>query len=328
MIIQIFRSSYQSQIVFILLLTALLWFTGFLQPAVLPEMVAESPFVSFYEELQNGWLMTSLGLVLLFIQAAVLVSATGNFKILGLTNLLPILIYVIFMSFSKDFLTLHPFLLSNFFVLPFIHQLLANQGKHEALLEWFNVSLLVGIAVLIHPGNIVLLALLWITLITYRIYKIREWIISVLGIGVVFSFYAVYLYWKNELATGFDFLINYLTHIPAPLPTSLPVSYWAFLGVFVFLMLITVPRMIFKLDENIIPTRKRLNVVIFHALLLLAASLLHAQQWTFFLFQLFIPVSFTVSRLLTNIRKEKIKDWILVALLVSIVYERLINLVL
>lgn len=83
--------------------------------------------------------------------------------------------------------------------------------------------------------------------------------------------------------------------------------------------------MIFKLDENIIRTRKRLNVVIFHAMLLVAGTVLFPDQWMFFMIQLFIPLSFTVSRLITNIRKEKIKDWILVLLLASIVYERIID---
>ncbi len=325
MIIRIFRSTYQSQIIIILLFAAVLWLTAFINPPELPAALTVTPFQDTFAGLESSWLITLLALVLVLIQGGLLTLITGNYRILGLTNLLPMLIYLVFMSFSKNHLTLHPAMVSNLFVILFIRQLIANQGQREVLLEWFNASLLIGIAALFHPANLLLLLLLWTTFVIYRIYKLREWIISFLGILVVGLFYAFYLFWTENLDSGFLYIADFYSGIPGALPKSLPLDLYAFMGVLAFLTLITVPRMIFKLDENIIRTRKRLNVVIFHALLIAAGIILFPDQWMFFMIQLFIPLSFTVSRLITNIRKEKIKDWILMLLLVSIVYERIID---
>lgn len=325
MIIRIFRSTYQSQIIIILLFAAVLWLTAFINPPELPAALTVTPFQNTFAGLEGGWLMTLLALALVLIQGGLLTLITGNYRILGLTNLLPMLVYLVFMSFSKNYLTLNPAMVSNLFVILFIRQLIANQGQREVLLEWFNASLLIGIAALFHPANLLLLLLLWTTFVIYRIYKPREWLISFMGILVVGLFYAFYLFWTEKLDSGFLYIADFYSGIPGALPKSLPLALYAFVGVLVFLTLITVPRMIFKLDENIIRTRKRLNVVIFHAMLLVAGTVLFPDQWMFFMIQLFIPLSFTVSRLITNIRKEKIKDWILVLLLASIVYERIID---
>lgn len=325
MIIRIFRSTYQSQIIIILLFAVVLWLTAFINPPELPAALTVTPFQDAYAGLEGGWLMTLLALALMLVQGGLLTLISGNYRILGLTNLLPMLVYLIFMSFSKNYLTLNPALVSNLFVILFIRKLIANHGQREVLLEWFNASLLIGVAALFHPANLMLLLLLWTTFVIYRIYKLREWIISFLGILMVGLFYAFYLFWIEKLDNGFLYITDFYSGFPGALPDSLPLDLYAFLGVLAFLALITVPRMIFKLDENIIRTRKRLNVVIFHALLIVAGGLLFPDQWMFFMIQLFIPLSFTVSRLIANIRKEKIKDWVLMLLLVSIVYERIID---
>jgi hypothetical protein len=322
MIFRVFNYTYQSQIFVILIAVTLLWLPAFTGAVPVQDTVDTSPFSLLYDSMQGGWIVSVAALALLVIQGAIIAAITGNYRILGLTNLTPFFFYILFMSFSSKMLTLNTALFSNFFVLLVIRQLIDNYGKKEPLLQWFNTSLLIGVATLIHPANIFLLILLWTTYFIYRIYQLREWIISLLGILFVFLLFALYLFFTDNFNAGMAQFFSYYAALPSALPQSIPINYWAFGGVFLFLVLITMPRMIFKLDENIIRTRKRLNVIIFHAIFLLATVVADPAAWEFFLFQLFIPLSFTVSRLVTNIRKEKVKDGIVIALLLAIIFER------
>lgn len=322
MIFKVFKYTYQSQIVVILIAAALLWFTAFTGVVPVPEPVAASPFAGLYNSLHGGWVVSVAALALLVIQGAILTAVAGNYRILGLTNLTPFFFYILFMSFSSQMLTLNTAFFSNFFVLLVIRQLIDNYDRKEVLLQWFNASLLIGIAILIHPANILLVVLMWTTFFIYRIYKLREWIISLSGIVLVFLIFGLYLFWIDNFSEGLARFASYYSTLPSSLPGSIPTEYWAFGGVFLFLVLITVPRMAIKLDENIIKTRKRLNVIIFHAVFLIACAAFDPAAWDFFLFQLFIPLSFTVSRLVTNIRREKIKDIIIIAIMLSIIFER------
>ncbi|MGM0566442.1 MAG: hypothetical protein ACQESX_06785, partial [Bacteroidota bacterium] len=304
MIYRWFSNTYQSQILLIIIAGALLWLPGFLEYPTPPAPPEVSPFYGWYDNMAGSLYLTIAGFILLMIQGAVLTATTGSYRILGMTNLSPFLFYLLFMSYNSNFLTLNPSLFSGLLGILIIRQLIANYGKKQPLLEWFNTSLLAGIAILIHPGNLYLLVLIWITLVIYQSYTFREWFISLTGLIAVLLFYGMYLFWIDDLPGSWQAFTSYYSQLPTSWPQSLPYAYLPFLAVFALLVLFTVPRMIFKLDENIIRTRKRLNVVIFHAVLLLIAIAVDPKAWSFYLFQLFIPLSFTVSRLVNNIRKE------------------------
>ncbi len=325
MIYRWFSNTYQSQVLLIIIAGTLLWLPGFMEHITPPALPEASPLYGWFDSMNGNLYFTIAGFILLMIQGAVLALTTGSYRILGMTNLSPFLFYLLFMSYNSNFLTLTPSLISGFLVILIIRQLIANYGKKQPLLEWFNISLLTGTAILIHPGNLYLLILIWITLIIYQSYTFREWFLSITGLITVLLFYGMYLFWIDDLSGSWQAFISYYTQLPASWPQSLPYAYLPFLSVFALLVLVTVPRMIFKLDENIIRTRKRLNVVIFHAVLLLIVVTIDPQAWSFYLFQLFIPLSFTVSRLVNNIRKEKLKDIIIIAIILSIVFERIIS---
>lgn len=324
MIYSWFSNTYQSQILLIFMAGVLLWLQSFIEPVAPASLTQASALYNWYINLSGSWYLTFAGFFLLIIQGAVLITITGGYRILGMTNLSPFLFYLLFMSYNSDFLTLNASLFSGFLVILIIRQLIANYSKKQPLLEWFNTSLLAGVAILVHPGNLYLLVLIWITLIIYQSYTFREWVISLTGLITVLLFYGMYLFWIDDLSGSWQAFVSYYSQLPSAWPQNLPFAYLPFLAVFALLVLFTVPRMIFKLDENIIRTRKRLNVVIFHAVLLLIAIALDPQAWSFYLFQLFIPLSFTVSRLVNNIRKEKLKDIVIVAIILSIVVERVL----
>lgn len=324
MIYRFFKQTYQTQIVFTIVAGILLWLLAMVYPIAPKLDPSFSALGTWITHTSAEWYFAPLALVMLLLEGAILSIITGRYKILGLTNLLPAFLYVLLMSYSSSLLTLSNAVVSNFFVILFLQSVIYNQGKKESYLIWFNASLFAGMAILINPGNVILLLLLWISLITYQVYSLREWIISVLGILVVFMFYTLIIFWNNQIGSGFLYLRRFWETIFHFKDIDIPLRIIPYLSLTLLITLVTIPRMAIKLDESIIQTRKRLNVVIFHALILLIGMAINHTHWEFFFAQLLIPVSITISRLITNMKKDKFKDWIIILIVLTLISERIL----
>ena len=82
--------------------------------------------------------------------------------------------------------------------------------------------------------------------------------------------------------------------------------------------------MAIKLDENIIRSRKRLNIIIFLVLISLAVLFINPRYWEYHIYMLFIPLSITMARFINNIKKERNKDWAFLLIILAIVIERIL----
>lgn len=324
MLVRFFRYNYQLEILLILLVGGVLWAWGFntaLPATTTPQDVA--PLSGFLNTIRPQWLNAALALLLVIVEAFMISSLTGRFKILGITNLLPSLVYIILVSYNQNLMALTPALLSNFFIIILLYHLFEIYNQREPYLLLFNASFLIGIAALLMPQNIFLILLIWITFVIYRSYTPREWLISLSGIVIVAAFVAT-IYYLND---SFQSLLTSYGHYFRNMKTGVPdvsAEFLPFLALIAFYTLITVPRMIIKLDDNIIKTRKRLNVVIFHALIALVLVFVNPRFWEYYIYMLFIPLSITISRLIINIKKERNKDWVLILLLLTVLMERIL----
>ena len=323
MIVSFFRNNYQTEIFTILLASIILWLGGFnIDFPPLPSL-GVAPLSSPLFSIEHNWITSVIALLLVLLESFMISSIAGRFKIFRLTNLLPSLIYLLFMSFYQHFLTLTPALISNFFVILLLYYLLELYSKREPLLFIFNASFVMGIAALIIPENLILLLLIWITFVIYRSYSFREWAASLSGITVVFIFTASYFYLADNYQLFLESYASYFNNLKTGYP-DISHQHLPFILVLGFFTLITIPRMIFKLDETIIRTRKRLNVIIFLALISLLVLFINPRYWEYHIYMLFIPLSITLARLIMSIKKERNKDWALLLIIIAIVIERVL----
>lgn len=288
----------------------------------LPAMEA-APLSNLLLDLPQNWITSVSALALLLIESFMISAITGRFKILRLTNLLPSLVYVLLMSFNQNLLTLTPSLVSNFFVIILFYYLFELYSAENTFFFTFNTSLAIGITMLLVPENAILLLLVWVTFVIYRSYGLREWIISLTGILVTGIFTISIFYLNNNLQELFNSYTIYFSNFKPGYP-KISTEYLPFIIVIGFLTLITVPRMAFKLDENIIRSRKRLNIVIFAILISLGILFINPSFWEYTISALFIPLSITISRLIISIKKERNKDWVLLLIIIAIALERIL----
>lgn len=323
MLIRFFRYNYQVELFTIIIVGGLFWFWGFNSEAPPLPALEAAPLSTLLLDLPRNWITSALALVLLLIEGYLISTITGRFKILRLTNLLPSLIYVLLMSFNQNLLTLTPSLVCNFFVIILFYYLFELYSAENTFFFTFNTSLAIGITMLLIPENAILLLLVWVTFVIYRSYGLREWIISLLGILVTGIFTISIFYLNNNLQELFNSYTIYFSNLEPGYP-KISTEYLPFIIVIAFLTLITVPRMAFKLDENIIPSRKRLNIVIFAIIIFLGILFINPSYWEYTISALFIPLSITISRLIISIKKERNKDWVLLLIIIAITLERIL----
>lgn len=323
MIVSFFRNNYQTEVFTILLASIILWLGSFNTDFSPLPSLGFAPLSSPLFSIEHNWITSVIAMLLVLLESFMISSITGRFKIFRLTNLLPSLIYLLFMSFYQHLLTLTPALISNFFVILLLYNLLELYSTREPLLSIFNASFITGIAVLIIPENLILLLLIWITFVIYRSYSFREWAISLSGIIVVLIFTASYFYLTDNYQLFLESYASYFNNLKVGYP-EISNEHLPFILVVGFFILITIPRMIFKLDETIIRTRKRLNVIIFLALVSLLVLFINPRYWEYHIYMLFIPLSITLARLIMSIKKERNKDWVLLLIILAIVTERVL----
>ncbi|MBC7418960.1 MAG: beta-carotene 15,15'-monooxygenase [Pedobacter sp.] len=187
----------------------LLLFTAFLRIPILYELPDElssnflGPFAHLLIKTDFGAVLSPFANVLLsaifvFIQALIFNKVVNNHSLLGKHSFLPGLLYIISASLFMPFMTLSPVLVCNFFLIWIIAKLLRVGKSNKALLKIFDIGLIIGAGTLIYFPFIAMLLMVFLTLLLYRSFNWREWVVGILGFLTVFFFLAVFYYWTNN----------------------------------------------------------------------------------------------------------------------------------
>lgn len=208
MIIRIFQSGYFVKIIILIAVAVALWVPAFLQPneihsaggsGIMYDVLINSTFVS-------QRIIVALAFVMLMVQAVVFNAVLIDNPFYSKSAFLPAFIYVILMSHHPGYLTLHPLLVANFFLIFSLKNLFNTYEKTEAFREAFNASFWVSTASLFYFPAIFFTISIWATFIIFRLNTWREWIISVIGICVPYMILMIAYF----LTDRFEILIAYL----------------------------------------------------------------------------------------------------------------------
>lgn len=261
MLIKIFRSGYIIKIVIFLIVSFLLWLPAFIFPE---PMIGTSTFGIAYDALP-GILMLSdrfivlLSFLLLLIQAVIFNAVLVENPLFSRSVFLPALIYVILMSYNPSFLTLHPALVANLFLILSLKNLYSTYSKNEAFRESFNASFWVALASLFHLPAILMVGVIWAAFFIFRINSWREWLISFIGLTTPYLLIVMGMYLFDEL----DFLKNYYPDDFAWIWIKTEISLMDYVFWPAFILLISVAFFKFTIErmDKIISIRKSFSVV-------------------------------------------------------------------
>ncbi len=145
------------------------------------------------------YLSAAVAVTLLVIEAFILNSVMIRHQITGKDNYLTAALYIMLMSASKSFLTLHPLIFANLFLILSLHSVFLMHRKETAFSNAFDAGFLVSIASLFYLPSILFFPLLGLSFLFMRPFIWREWVISLMGLIVPYLFAFVYYFWKGDI---------------------------------------------------------------------------------------------------------------------------------
>lgn len=139
------------------------------------------------------------GIIIVFIQSLLINIIVAKFRLATSVSLLPGLFYALLVSMLPEFLVLSPALLANTFFILALWELFESYRKTDVAGHIVNVGFWIGVASLFYFSEIIFLLLALIGLTVLRAFRLREFLMLIIGFLVPYIFSAVYFFWYDHL---------------------------------------------------------------------------------------------------------------------------------
>jgi len=148
-----------------------------------------------------------IAILLVFFQASFINYIVNNNRIARVPNLLPGLVYILFVSIIPAFQILSPILIATTFLLTSIHNCFKCSQKHSTSGKIFNTSFFISIASLFYFPFIIFVIAAFLSLLTIRSFKLKERLQFLLGALIPFLLFGTYFNWYSAL---YQYLPGYM----------------------------------------------------------------------------------------------------------------------
>ncbi len=159
--------------------------------------------IIFFNNIDAPAINKTLAFFLILFEALFFIVISNHYNLLGKRSYLPMLIYLLIITNTINSLNISAILFANILFLSAWMIIKKASGKDHALSNYFNASVLIAIASLFYFNYLYLVVILWINLIIVRGPKIREMILSILGVAVIWYFVFSYFYINDISFSGF-----------------------------------------------------------------------------------------------------------------------------
>jgi len=215
------------------------------------------PLTSTFSPAVNIFLATCIT----FIQAILFNRIINNHGLLAKPSYLPALLYITASSLFLQFLILSPPLICNFLLIWIMDKFLKIGKSPNAMMNMFDVGMIIALGTLIYFPFIVLLVMLWLSLLLYRSFNWREWVAGFIGFLTLFFFVAVFYYWNDNITQFYKIWRPLVNKFPSTLKINFN-DYLVLIPISVIMILASL-----QLRENFfrsfISTRKAFQMLFF-----------------------------------------------------------------
>ncbi|MDD2488884.1 MAG: hypothetical protein WCS10_03005 [Bacteroidales bacterium] len=274
MFVKTFKNNYFLQIILLSIIPILLWMPAFISA---PEPIATNFDTPIYKVIYNALsfsktLSTILAFVLIIFQGFLINSIFSSNQLSASTTFFPAFIYILLLSSNHSLMTISPLLIINTFILIAIFFLFRSFDKLEGLDEIFTSNLFVSLAFLTFTPSILFVVWIWLTLLNYRFYKWRYWIISLLGLLTPVIILIAYYFITDLLTIRTTSFLNNINFIPNLFVTIDPIDFVFYIAIGI-LSLASLFNILSSKADNNINYRKKTNVIVILFLISILPSL-------------------------------------------------------
>lgn len=134
---------------------------------------------------QGVWACATVSIIWVVALAVQLTYVANESELFERRNYLPALLLPILLGLAPGGLVPDPAMVGMPFVLAALRRIWGSQGDHRALGPLFDAGLWIGLATLVHLPYAFLVAVLWASIAVMRPFHWREYVLPILGLGVV-----------------------------------------------------------------------------------------------------------------------------------------------
>jgi hypothetical protein len=263
------------------------------------------------------YLSVFLSLLLSVLSAFWLNYIVNQHNLLSKKTYLPALFFLLYSGFSGQILYLHPAAFSNLLLIGASNELFNTYRKDSALSEAFNSGILIGFSSLLYLPSAVLFFYIIIAFIMFRPFIWREYVVSLLGFLLPWTYFVVYFFWNNRLNNLFsDLFGGFMKTRILSFPVSASYT-WLYL-VFGSVALVSLLRLASSQVVLPLKSKKTLSLLFWFFILALVSILLNQQVGTPSIILLAIPLSVFTSNLLLQVRKNWMSELVFSLLLIAV----------
>jgi len=308
MLIKILRKSYPPQYFFLLLLGVLLWLGTFIKPISVVTNINEllNPGYFFIVSLFGQQaLPANIFAFVLIIAGALLFNYTLTKNDLVPKNtLIPSLVYLVLMSHSPNLLYFHPAIISGFLIILVLHYIFQVYTEEQAFPQIFNAGLLLGLSSLFYFPSFYFILFIWITFVLYRLFKWREWLITIFGFITPYILLFTYYFWFDKLNEALLAYSDYFSQL-AVLHFTFDYSIINYIttAFIIFLILWSLFLLSTEIQEKVISIRKRYWTVFWLFAIALVTYVFSQSYYKSHQLFILIPASIFIAYAFSYIRK-------------------------
>lgn len=305
--LRLFKQGTLGQVIVIIAAALLLWWRAF----VWPVEVKGVDFFSPLYELLCGWTMaaprlaSAVALLLILGEGAWLNLMLTNHKMTRINSLMPMLLYLVAMSWNSELLTLTPLILVNAMVLLACSQLLSDGSTSLSVDRNFNASFFIGLMALCYLPALWYIVPFLFVFVVYKLYRWRDVVVSVFGLIAP----SVILFTYAFLSDRLDYYLILIWHdIVAMNPHWVTLPFWKMLPTLLFVLLLTAALMkqLGTLNEGTVHHRINTGVLTL-PLTAWVVMLMYSEWFPLDTQSVAVPFSFLVTFFLMTERK---REWI------------------
>jgi hypothetical protein len=211
-IYRLYKSNLSIVLIGLPIIIFLLWLGQFNKEAV--NIAVENPstlFGNFKSSLTWVWLDQLVAMLIIVLSAILINFIINKEEFFGKHTFIPAFSYVLVMSLFKEYQSLHPIIISNFFLILALGRLFQIHRSEDARRKIFDSSFFIGISALFYEYYLAFFLLIWITLIVLRPFIWREHVLGFIGLILPVLFLLIYQFlvvdsiedWLTEVAAFF-----------------------------------------------------------------------------------------------------------------------------
>jgi hypothetical protein len=198
-------------------------------------------------------------------------------------------------------------------------------GDQSPKSKAFDAGLMVGFASLIYFPAIWFLIFIWICLVIFQNFTLRNFVITIIGVAIPIIFAGFYFFWTDQFFPKFDLYLNgFSTFKPAEF--KMDVYVWIIWSLFILLLISGFSEVSRRIMTNAIEIRRKFRVLVFFFLIAMLTALFAGADLKFHLTLALIPLAALLSAYLSQTKKLLVPELIITLILIAIFTGKFINL--